>query len=173
MFNSLMQYRGEKNCGDCNLCCKLPHINPTHIKNKPFKKKGFTWCENCKIGEGCTVYNNRPKTCKDFECFYLIGFQKERPNKGGFLAIPEEINGVSFADGKVLTIYCEPHKLNHLIKNIHKEWNTNMLANQGYIFKIRFTDSDKDLYLYDPSSGEGLVKVDKTEIEEFRDKIYA
>ena len=60
----------------------------------------------------------------------MIRWQKERPNKGGFLAIPEEINGVSFADGKVLTIYCEPHKLNHLIKNIHKEWGMDYIEDK-------------------------------------------
>ena len=55
----------KRECGDCNMCCKLYSIH----EPKDFKKH-YEWCKHCEIGVGCKVYKDRPKTCKDYECTF-------------------------------------------------------------------------------------------------------
>lgn len=46
------------------MCCKtlfVPEIS----------KAPDVWCKHCKIGEGCTIYAERPQSCRDFDCQYL------------------------------------------------------------------------------------------------------
>jgi len=55
-----------RECGDCNMCCKLPSV-----KNL---KKDYEWCKHCEIGVGCKIYEERPKQCKDFYCLWKMNF---------------------------------------------------------------------------------------------------
>ncbi len=52
----------ERSCGSCSMCCKffyIPEVN----------KLPNEWCQFCKPGkQACTIYADRPKVCKDFEC---------------------------------------------------------------------------------------------------------
>lgn len=52
-------------CGNCTLCCKLLGVKELE---KPYNK----WCEFCTPGRGCNIYEQRPFSCKDFECGYLL-----------------------------------------------------------------------------------------------------
>lgn len=57
----------ERSCGNCSLCCKLPMIEAL---NKP----ADTWCFNCSPGfKGCTIYDNRPEVCAQFQCEWVKG----------------------------------------------------------------------------------------------------
>lgn len=29
------------------------------------------WCEHCKIGQGCGIYETRPQSCREFQCLWL------------------------------------------------------------------------------------------------------
>lgn len=51
----------ESRCGTCTLCCKVTAVFEI---GKPVN----TWCHHCKIGEGCAIYNDRPLSCRTFEC---------------------------------------------------------------------------------------------------------
>jgi hypothetical protein len=54
-----------RECGSCSLCCKLLYIREL---NKPID----TWCQHCKPGKGgCTIYADRPATCRGFVCGWL------------------------------------------------------------------------------------------------------
>ena len=67
-------------CGECTACCTLFPIGPI---NKPLN----THCPNC-VGNGCSIYNNKPQTCTDFKCAYLEGknIPKElRPDRCGII----------------------------------------------------------------------------------------
>ena len=156
-----------RDCGDCTMCCKLPAIPPTTFKNKPFEKSSFIWCEHCKVGIQCNVYKDRPTTCKTFECLYLVGFNQHRPNKLGFLAIPE---GKNWMEQKTMTIYCEQHKLSSLIKNLKKEHNFNLMIKAGFSFVIRTNKDDEDLWVYDPKQREELIRPSKVEVKKIRDE---
>lgn len=51
-------------CGNCTLCCKVLSITEL---GKPQGK----WCEHAKVGEGCSIYVDRPHECRTFHCGYL------------------------------------------------------------------------------------------------------
>jgi hypothetical protein len=54
-----------RQCGTCTLCCKLLGIK---VLNKP----ELTWCEHCKPGKGCGIYESRPEVCRTFYCGYRL-----------------------------------------------------------------------------------------------------
>jgi hypothetical protein len=54
-----------RSCGACSMCCKLL---PIAALGKPADR----WCTYCSPGSGgCTIYENRPQTCKSFICNWL------------------------------------------------------------------------------------------------------
>lgn len=55
----------ERTCGTCNLCCKLLRVTEL---NKPEGR----WCRHCVRGQGCGIYEERPKSCRNFQCFWLM-----------------------------------------------------------------------------------------------------
>jgi hypothetical protein len=62
MTDAMSQQRA---CGACSLCCKLL---PIAALNKPHDR----WCIHCRPGDGgCTIYESRPQTCRDFACSWL------------------------------------------------------------------------------------------------------
>lgn len=65
-----------RTCGECTLCCKLLAI-------PEIQKAAGKWCAVCNIGKACTVYENRPRACRDFECLWLqgVGTDDMRPDK--------------------------------------------------------------------------------------------
>jgi len=52
-------------CGTCTACCKVFAI-PERL-NKPANK----WCQHCRTGFGCGIYESRPGECRTFICGYL------------------------------------------------------------------------------------------------------
>jgi hypothetical protein len=55
----------EKACGSCSLCCKTMVI-------PELKKPKDNWCPNFSRGKGCAIYDDRPKSCRDFTCYWLL-----------------------------------------------------------------------------------------------------
>ena len=139
-----------KSCGDCNMCCKLPEI-------PSIKKQSFDWCNNCDVGKGCKIYNDRPKKCKDFHCAYTLNFTELKPNKCGFFIFPE--NKDSYKE-KVFTVYCEEHRLNNFVKNITNDRQMSNLLSDGWSFHIRYNQDDNDLAIFDLERfGDSIKKV--------------
>jgi len=56
---------GPRQCGDCSLCCKLLAI-------PELKKPKDEWCPNFVAGTGCGIYADRPPSCRDFSCRWLV-----------------------------------------------------------------------------------------------------
>lgn len=70
--------RPPNECGECKLCCKLLGVPEVTMPNE--------WCPNCNVkgtGKGCTIYDTRPKQCRDFECGWLAnqGDPELRPDR--------------------------------------------------------------------------------------------
>jgi hypothetical protein len=42
-------------------------------------KPGGSWCPHCDKSSGCTVYAERPQSCRDFECVWLQSQSKPDP----------------------------------------------------------------------------------------------
>jgi uncharacterized protein len=53
-----------KTCGGCTMCCSALEIEEL---NKP----AGPLCGNCRLRGGCSIYDNRPQVCRDFECEWL------------------------------------------------------------------------------------------------------
>ncbi len=69
-------------CGECTMCCKLMGV-------PELKKPAARWCASCDKGVGCRVYDERPPSCRNFECFWLMdeAFPDDfRPDRIGALA---------------------------------------------------------------------------------------
>lgn len=71
----------RKSCGECTACC-------TVIGVEELKKDPYTKCEHLK--ENCSIYEERPNSCKIFECLYLSGNllsldERNRPDKLGVI----------------------------------------------------------------------------------------
>lgn len=54
-----------RECGSCSLCCKVLRI-------AELDKPKDAWCPNFKTGAGCTIYADRPPSCRSFNCRWLV-----------------------------------------------------------------------------------------------------
>jgi hypothetical protein len=52
-------------CGTCTLCCKLLAIDE-------LSKAPGVWCPHARPGRGCAIYADRPHSCREFHCGYLV-----------------------------------------------------------------------------------------------------
>ena len=144
-----------RECGDCNMCCKLPSV-----KNL---KKDYEWCKHCEIGVGCKIYEERPKQCKDFYCLWKMNLLSEslKPNKVGFFVMMENEHS---ATEKVLTVYCETHKINSIPKYLKNERITDN-SNIPYRYCIRYNDNDNDLVLFNLNNSSELFFIKRRKDE--------
>ena len=132
----------NRECGNCNMCCKLPEI-------PSINKKSYNWCNNCDVGNGCKIYKSRPQKCKEFVCLYVCGLTDLKPNKCGFFIFPEREESV---EHKILTIYCEEHRLKDLPKKLLSDLKMSTLINNQWAFHIRYNNDDNDLAIFDPNA---------------------
>lgn len=52
-------------CGTCTMCCKLMGVDE-------LAKPACVWCDHADRSRGCTIYDARPKGCRDYECVWLV-----------------------------------------------------------------------------------------------------
>lgn len=53
-----------RTCGTCTMCCKVLYITD-------FAKPAGRWCSHVKPGVGCSIYEQRPQSCRTFLCKWL------------------------------------------------------------------------------------------------------
>lgn len=89
----------ERECGTCTACCVLPRIpldeEPGFF---PQGKRGYTPCQHlCSLGEGCSIYNERPGLCRDYKCLWraglILGDERRRPDNLGLMFTLDEHEG--------------------------------------------------------------------------------
>lgn len=61
-----------RTCGTCSLCCKLPGVYTLPEQTPALTKPPNQWCQHCKVGSGCGIYDNRPQPCRNFDCLWLV-----------------------------------------------------------------------------------------------------
>lgn len=132
----------RRECGDCNLCCKL-----TSIDFMEPRKPSYQWCKHCDIGVGCKIYKTRPQGCKDFLCLYLGGLTNLKPNRCGFFIYQEESQQA--AKNKVLAVMCEEHMLDKVVDAILNDPDGKKIVDEGWIFHIRYNDNENDVAIFD------------------------
>ena len=87
-----------RSCGDCTLCCRLLGV-------PELEKPAGTWCASCEVGCGCGRYDDRPASCRNFECFWLMedGFPDElRPDRSGVV--------IAFEDSDSVVLHVDPER---------------------------------------------------------------
>lgn len=70
-------------CGSCTMCCKIMGV-------QELSKPEDTWCSACAKGKGCTIYESRPHSCREFECLWLWT-QKQNLTDEGFEPLDESM----------------------------------------------------------------------------------
>jgi hypothetical protein len=98
MLDQLAKPAPGKSCGPCTMCCKSLEID--HF-NKPMGKL----CVNC-TGEGCAIYMERPKVCREFLCEWICERSLPpnlRPDRVGTILIDDQ-------DADEYQAVCDPSK---------------------------------------------------------------
>jgi hypothetical protein len=84
-------------CGSCSLCCKVVGVEELA---KPIGE----WCAHCNRQNGCTIYQQRPASCRKFMCQWLLeeGLGPEwKPDRAKFALLKS-------AGGRHLTAFVDP-----------------------------------------------------------------
>ena len=55
-------------CGECTLCCTMLKVRMSPVENR--LKRDRTPCTYL-CSKGCSIYNNKPTACSEFECVWL------------------------------------------------------------------------------------------------------
>lgn len=77
-----------RSCGTCTACCSFARV-------PELGKAERVACRHC--AAGCTIYADRPGSCRAFECAWLAGqmHDDDRPDKSGVMV--EDHGGFIFA----------------------------------------------------------------------------
>lgn len=69
-----------RTCGECTVCCTVARV-------PELGKAEHTRCRHCWEGQGCVVYDKRPRSCRAFECEWLRGDLSDamRPDRSGVM----------------------------------------------------------------------------------------
>lgn len=73
-------------CGSCTLCCKAVGV-------LEIAKPSGVWCQHCKGGRGCTIYESRFSSCRTFYCQWMLekGLGPEwKPDRAKFVLVKTE-----------------------------------------------------------------------------------
>lgn len=103
-------------CGGCTVCCQVMGLQDL---GKPY----YVSCEH-RAAAGCGIYDNRPRSCRDFVCAWAAGLTADapawRPDQSGLLAFLRRES-----DGLWLEIYeaapgaaTDLKKMDYLIQRI-------------------------------------------------------
>lgn len=81
-------------CGTCMMCCKVPAI-------EEFAKPPGVWCKHAATGKGCSIYADRPDSCRAFYCLWMQDARlgaEWKPEKAKFVVYLQQ-NGVNLQVG--------------------------------------------------------------------------
>ncbi|MBO0718306.1 MAG: hypothetical protein J2P55_13345 [Rhizobiales bacterium] len=102
-----------RQCGDCQLCCKLVPV-------PPLEKKAGQRCQYQKFGKGCTVHHTAkmPPECRLWNCRWLTNDDTAdlaRPDRSHYVIdpVPDYIS-LRQGDGEpwhvpALAVWCDPN----------------------------------------------------------------
>jgi hypothetical protein len=79
----------NRQCGDCQLCCKLLPV-------RELDKRAGQRCKHQKHHKGCSIYPDRPAACQLWSCRWLTDADTTalaRPDRAGYVIdmLPDEI----------------------------------------------------------------------------------
>jgi hypothetical protein len=142
----------ERQCGDCQLCCKLLPVHDLYtVEADALHKKAGERCPYQKHKVGCTIYNTKkmPACCSVWNCRWLVGEVPRdigRPDRVHYVVdvMPDFItlkNGDQVSNVQVVQIWCDPS-----YPNAHRDpalrcW-LEELSHQQIVGMVRFDERD-------------------------------
>jgi hypothetical protein len=131
------------------MCCKIFSI-------EEISKHGAYWCPHCNVGVGCRIYDQRPTTCRSFQCGYLVEPELDEQWK------PSVSHLVIFSTAAYLDIHVDPKRSDAWRREPYyssiKQWTKEALevGAQVRVFVglrvwMTLPDGDVDLGLCSPS----------------------
>ena len=88
VFTQLVDLNTTRRCNDCDVCCTALEV----FDLQPPKKIGERCQHQCNDKAGCQIYDNRPKSCKEFYCTWRMAEvikifipNRLKPSKCGFV----------------------------------------------------------------------------------------
>jgi len=91
----------HNDCGTCTYCC---HV----MKVKELNKPANTSCTHCIEGSGCAIYNDRPNSCREYECLWLRSQQFDKPLASGLRPDRCKVVIGTANNGNDVVLYTEP-----------------------------------------------------------------
>ena len=75
----------KRSCGECSACCTVVGVD-----DLPTPKGTWTRCDHERAGGGCSIYAERPRSCRRYQCAWLLGLgsDADRPDRIGIVADP-------------------------------------------------------------------------------------
>lgn len=69
-----------RTCDNCDVCCVFPRV-------PELSKPERTACVNCTGSRLCSIYEDRPNSCRNFECMWLQGHfrDEDKPSISGVM----------------------------------------------------------------------------------------
>ncbi|MBA2116735.1 hypothetical protein [Bremerella alba] len=100
-------------CGDCQACC-------TAMAVREIEKNNYQRCEH-QCSEGCGIYQDRPASCRAFNCGYEAGWIRDRPDKTGVIVDYNAIlNCIFLWEGRIgASNYKKVNRLINRLKKLH------------------------------------------------------
>jgi hypothetical protein len=83
------------------MCCKLLRVEELDLPP-------LTWCPNCDVKSGCSIYAERPHECRQFYCEYLLDpalSERWKPSRCKMVVVREDHGGA-------LLIHVDPDRAN-------------------------------------------------------------
>jgi hypothetical protein len=113
MMTTLFDASVTRRCGGCTLCCTMLPI-------AEIEKPRDVRCKHVRFGKGCSIYANRPFSCRHWQCSWLLEPEllpgKLRPDHSRviFDPSPDYIDTVHNETGErqqwtVFQCWCDPH----------------------------------------------------------------
>lgn len=111
-------------CGSCTLCCYMPDI-------EELDKPANIFCRHCIPGAGCSAYEARPATCRDFLCAWmsdtLLGDAWE----------PSRCHMMVYRQGRQITVLVDPEHPRAWLREPYRgqlyRWAREARAEGGYV----------------------------------------
>jgi hypothetical protein len=142
-----------RHCGSCTLCCKL-------IPVEEINKAAGQRCQHVKAGKGCSIYERRPISCREWSCMWLKGSEDDRPldlhrpDRSHYVIdeVPDIIRATNNVTGEVtqidvMQIWCDP--------KFPDAWRDPallaMLERQGIVGLVRYS-SDRGFTIFPPKA---------------------
>lgn len=118
-----------RECGECTLCCTLGIVE--------YGSKPGEYCPKCNVGTGCSIYEQRPESCVQYNCLWKQQTQipdDMRPDKIGVffdMAPGSLIYFATVAPGKTQEIY-KDWRVGAMVKKINQAGHAVYLNGKSY-----------------------------------------